>query len=180
MLSGTGQIEQVVDLIPHFRGRHNLIIGQAPQRSAPDVPEWRPWDSDSGRRLAVKLGMTHEMMMAVSDTTNLNEKLTGTHGKWDDFDANEASGRAKALVDILADAEYRVVLCCGVRVWRFMCEAAEVPTTRDPDVRLDTIYATYFAGVPHPGGTNRWWNDEDNAMRGNLFLHRIGNAMMTP
>jgi uracil-DNA glycosylase len=157
------------DLIPYFADRPNLLIGQAPQRDPKTLePWWRPWDSDSGRRLAKKLGITHEKMMELFDTTNLNKKLLGTSGKWDQFGMTEARERAEQLLDLLP-IHYDLILCAGKRVAELMDA---------PFLEVRELGSGRIAGIPHPGGTNRWWNSQENRERGNAFLAELGESLL--
>lgn len=159
------------DLVPDLQRRRHLLIGQAPARSA--TPETRPWDSASGRRLATKMGISHEFLMDRFDTTNLNAALTGTKGKYDMFDMDEAIDRTELLKEaLIADLpihKYDVVLCCGVRVAGLMIAPLLM--------HRRNLWAEWLSGLPHPGGTNRWYNNPENRRQADAFCRRLGNRV---
>lgn len=140
--------------------RRGLIVGQAPARSA--GPDTRPWDSASGKRLATMMGTDLETLLETFDTTNLNEELAGTNGKWDLFDETVAEHKAAYLRRSIL-SEYDVVLACGARV----AKALGFPC---PGGRWDVRAETWTFGVPHPGGTNMWWNDPNHRAKGTAVV----------
>jgi hypothetical protein len=128
-----------------WQRRPNLIIGQAPARSA--GPHTRPWDSASGRLLARRAGTTIAAILAICDTTNLNLHLRGTKGKWDVFDMAEATHRTLLLIPHLH--RWSATLICGAKPARLLgvpINATEGPTW----------------AIVHPGGTNVHLNDPAN------------------
>lgn len=152
----------------HLTGRRLLVVGQAPARSAiPDVT--RPWDSASGRRLAAMMGTTRESLLEVCDTINLNPALLPpSTAKWDPFHVGAARAVARVLSTFLHGWEhsYEAVLCCGARVAREM----DAPLLE----WRSTTYTERLGGLPHPGGTNRWYNDPGNALAAKQFLSTMG------
>lgn len=139
-----------------------LLIGQAPARSA--GPETRPWDSKSGQLLAKKMGLTsRQELLDWFETTNLNAELRGTKGKWDLFDEEEAKQVARKIHGTIKD--YALVLCAGKRV----AEIMGVPLL---GWRV-TKGGTYLTGIPHPGGTNMWWNNPINKLIGTRHCQTV-------
>lgn len=140
-----------------------LLIGQAPARSA--GPDTRPWDSASGRRLAAFMGTTHERLLAVFETDNLNKRLTGTRGKYDAFDTEEAKERAAEFLQRIRAGEWDFVLLCSQKVCKLM------------GVSMYRWYVmgkhTMVLGLPHPGGTNMTFNKPENHARMTLECRKF-------
>lgn len=121
--------------------------------------------------MARKLGISHDVMLDRFDTVNLNAELHGTHGKYDDFDLDEAFARSIRLKALLMRGHrYDVVLCCGVRVAKLM----DAPLL---EVDVTSMTAQRLAGLPHPGGTNRWWNDLEHRTEADEFLMKLGTTL---
>lgn len=152
--------------------RAALLIGQAPARSA--TLDMRAWDSASGRRLAKLMGTTHEHLLETFDTCNLNTTLHGTKGKWDLFDEDEAAHCARYLRRSIL-WQYPVVLLCGQRV----AKAFGLPAPCHERQVIESTYGTRcpisIYAIPHPGGTNRWWNKPENTASGTTYARRCWN-----
>lgn len=148
-----------------------LIVGQAPQRSA--VPGQRPWDSASGKRLAAMFGVDLREMLESADTCNLNTDLHGTKGKWDVFDVTEA----RHMADYLGRTQlwrYDVVLLCGqavAKAFGMLAPTYEHRYFRSPTTLTHRLPTTVYA-IPHPGGTNLWWNDPEHRRVGENLANR--------
>jgi hypothetical protein len=110
------------------------------------------------------MGITHEEMMDLFDTTNLNESLRGTNGKYDAFDTNEARERAAYLERHIENWEY--VLCCGAKVCALMRVKPYTWTSYSDST-------TVRFGMPHPGGTNMHWNNKDNIAKAQRELKAL-------
>lgn len=151
--------------------RNSLIIGQAPARSAD--PEQRAWDSASGRRLAKMMGTELGQVLSTFDTCNLNTQLHGTNGKWDRFDLEEARKMAEYLERSIL-WQYDVVLICGQAVARCFDAKTlshEVRRYEVPSGKWE-VTATHLYAIPHPGGTNMWWNSPENRKLGTAYARR--------
>jgi uracil-DNA glycosylase len=133
-----------------------LLIGQAPSRSC-----GTPWASDAGRRLARYMGTTHEDLLELFDARNLNACHTGTVGKYDRFDIAEARETAAHMRRYVLPRR-RLVVLCGMKVADCFGVAA-------PGHGL-LVGRCQFVAVPHPAGTNMWWNDPGNREVGHRLL----------
>lgn len=110
------------------------------------------------------MGTDLSHLLDVFDTTNLNDVLVGTNGKYDLFDEEMAEYKATYLLHTTIPT-YDVVLACGLRV----AGALSIPC---PGIRWDSYSGTWQLGIPHPGGTNRWWNDANKRARGTTVARK--------
>lgn len=102
------------------------------------------------------MGTTLEELLDTFDTCNLNTDLKGTNGKWDLFDRDEANHMARYLTRSIT-WQYDVVLTCGAQVAKAF--GWEAPGTT-------ALGETAVVSIPHPGGTNMWWNKTENREEG--------------
>jgi hypothetical protein len=109
------------------------------------------------------MGITHQELLHYFETTNLNAELKGTNGKWDLFDKDEARETARRIHGQLN--RYDLILCAGQDVANIM--GAPLLGWRT------TKGGTHMTGIPHPGGTNMWWNMPANRLLGDRHIQTV-------
>jgi hypothetical protein len=130
-----------------------LLVGQAPSRTCP-----RPFECDSGRRLARYVGTDLDDLLSVFKPRNLIGRYPGALGKYDRFSMEE--GRASAAhMRRYVLPRYDVALVCGVATAR--CFGWDV-------LDVTAVGRCLVYTLPHPAGTSMWWNDPENRLRGSI------------
>ena len=146
-----------------------LILGEAPGGPGPHDPEAHAlYDipkGGTGSRLKEKLGLSSEAYLSIV-RRNLFPHYVGREGKHGKWDATEAKQRAWRMRPYLRNKN---VLFCGMRVARAFQLNDGLLTWR----WAEQGYFNY-ATVPHPAGTNRWWNVKENREPANQFLRWVG------
>lgn len=134
-----------------------LLVGQAPARGADDLPAFSGRSGDRLRRLLG--GLPEEDFKARFDAFNVLPRWPGKAGKGDRFPLDVA----KAIASRCRLRAGRVLLFGGAA-------AAFGVGSRFRWVSTD---AGLVAGLPHPSGVNRWWNEEANRAEAGAFFAEL-------
>ena len=141
-----------------------VIIGQAPSRLS-DPRE--PLSGNSGRRLAALSGLTTAEFLDRFERRNLLDAWPGKAGKGDKF---AGAGEARALAESLrAGLATRRVVLLGTGVARAFGFPGE-------PFLFGEHWEGSFAMVPHPSGTNRWWNDRERVAQAQRFWSNLATS----
>lgn len=148
-----------------------LLVGQAPARSmAKGTPAFH--GSSSGKRLANLLQISEDDLWRLVDTVNLVDEYPGPNGKWDKFPMEEAKQGASHIKREKLNGTYEMVILAGLqtaRAWGF--NKPDLFVINTSSVLYRDVFWTYrVVVIPHPGGTNVWYNNPDNRETCRLFL----------
>jgi hypothetical protein len=147
-----------------------LVVGMAPSRAGHDL------DGPTFGRLASYAGLDSAAEMAsLFDFVNLLPEWPGEaeSAKWDarpPAGAWEVGDRASLLGADLAERPRRVVLMLGDYVADALLFWWGVTQPLERFERLRGPGNCDLYRVPHPAGTNMWWNDPENRARAEEFL----------
>lgn len=149
------------------------FVGQAPSRETDGKP---PFTGKCGRFLAELLGTTHKQMLLDHGFLNVLDHWPGASIKGDKFPIPEAKIAAKRKLEQLRG---RVVVLLGHNVARaFGCEKFayfQWFEIRSPENHEDVV-VPLLTVVPHPSGTSRWYNSEENRMVAGKFLRTLADS----
>ncbi len=135
-----------------------IIIGEAPNTKRNGNV---PFEGSSGRRLVNTIGECWRMHL---DSVNLlPAQHPNENGIGFEFDSAAGHAAAKTLVaSVLKPANYALVLLAGKRVASAFGYDEEFWMPQELCVDVKKKRFARLVIVPHPSGTNRWWNDPGN------------------
>jgi uracil-DNA glycosylase len=136
------------------------LVGQAPSRRGDPR---KPLAGPNGQKIARLAGISHDELIGCR-RMHLNTRYRGKRRKGDAF--NRAEGNANAG-DVLLDWRVERIVLLGKNVARCF-GLRDVPFLAE--IR---IYGRRFLILPHPSGTNRWWNERRNERRARQVLQRF-------
>ena len=129
----------------------------------------RPLTSDTLKRLAKLMDKRSVDLLVTANLMNLNLKYPGPskpESKYDSFDFAQALIRASHILD-LAD-EDDMIIALSRRVADALGAGLMEPISKRRT-------QPHIAAIPHPGGTNRWYNDPENRESVSLYLKEMSS-----
>lgn len=112
-------------------------------------------------------------MWSFTDTTNLILEYPGPNGKWDKFDSTEAKEGVERIKQQLRHTPRELVILAGLKVAQTWLSA--MPAT----LPLHITYVNEYLDqkmliIPHPGGTNVWYNNPQHRIKVAYALTKVG------
>jgi hypothetical protein len=152
-----------------------IALGQAPSRDGdPTLPlTGRPMQF-----LCKVIGMHYLSWCACTLRYNLIREFPGYAGGGDAFPMDRARAGAQRLLLSRHFDVPRIVLCWGPRVGQALGLEPDKPLWSASLVSPSGVNHV-VAGIPHPSGRNRWWNDAANREEARLFVRMLFESAST-
>lgn len=156
-----------------------LLVGEAPSRGEARRATSRPGEplthrGRCGKRIMLMCGLSAKQYYLLYDRANLlppqapSDFLGEKAG--DTFDYAAARRAAAGLVRTAIARRYHLVVLLGRRVQRaFGLELNEESVYRSSFFAPVEAAGLKLVAVPHPSGTSRWWNDQNNRLCAERF-----------